>query len=50
VLFSKDGRLLLADFGLSGQGRVSQSFGCGSAYYMSPGQPLMSIDLVCHQH
>lgn len=35
VLF-KDGRLLLADFGLSGQGQVSQSFGCGSAYYMSP--------------
>lgn len=37
VLFSKDGKLLLADFGLSGKGHVSQSFGCGSAYYMSPG-------------
>lgn len=40
VLFSSDRRVLLADFGLSGQGQVSQSFGCGSAYYMSPGQPL----------
>jgi len=46
VLFSKDGKLLLADFGLSSQGYVSQSFGCGSAYYMSPGQPLLSIDLL----
>jgi serine/threonine protein kinase len=46
VLLTKDIKLLLADFGLSGQGQISQSFGCGSAYYMSPGQLLMPIKVI----
>ncbi|KAJ3976258.1 serine/threonine protein kinase, negative regulator of sexual conjugation and meiosis [Lentinula raphanica] len=37
ILFSKDGRqIYLADFGLSTQNKVSEDFGCGSSYYMSP--------------
>lgn len=31
-------RLYLSDFGLATQTAVSGSFGCGSAYYMSPGE------------
>jgi hypothetical protein len=34
--------VFLADFGLSTDARVSEAFECGSAYYMSPGQPLFS--------
>ncbi|KAF9076749.1 kinase-like domain-containing protein, partial [Rhodocollybia butyracea] len=37
ILCSRDGRhIYLADFGLSTQNKISEEFGCGSSYYMSP--------------
>ena len=38
-LISKDGsKVYLSDFGLSTTNQVSQTFGCGSSAYMSPGK------------
>ncbi|KAJ7586364.1 kinase-like domain-containing protein, partial [Mycena floridula] len=36
ILLSSDGRVYLADFGLSTEKPLSMDFGCGSPFYMSP--------------
>jgi serine/threonine protein kinase len=39
ILTTKDGsKIYLTDFGLATGSKVSQTFGCGSSYYMSPGK------------
>ena len=39
ILVSEDGtQLYLSDFGLATSSQVSETFGCGSSYYMSPGK------------
>ena len=39
ILTSKDGsKIYLSDFGLASGSKVGVTFGCGSAYYMSPGE------------
>jgi serine/threonine protein kinase len=39
ILTTKDGsKVYLTDFGLTTGSQVSETFGCGSSYYMSPGQ------------
>jgi serine/threonine protein kinase len=38
ILSTNEGnKLLLADFGLATSAKLSEDFGCGSSYYMSPG-------------
>ena len=48
ILVNEDGtRIYLSDFGLATKTQVSEVFGCGSSYYMSPGKltslPLLSL-------
>ena len=39
ILINEDGtQIKLADFGLSTTSKISDSFGCGSPPYMSPGE------------
>lgn len=39
ILASQDGtKIYLTDFGLATGNQVSETFGCGSSYYMSPGK------------
>lgn len=39
ILVNEDGtEVYLSDFGLSTTNQVSETFGCGSSYYMSPGK------------
>jgi serine/threonine protein kinase len=49
ILYSESShRIKLADFGLSTTNPASAEYGCGSCYYMSPGEAL--IFLVWHPH
>ena len=47
ILVSEDGaKVYLSDFGLATGNQVSETFGCGSSYYMSPGELLLLLSSV----
>ena len=47
ILVNEDGsEVYISDFGLATTNQVSETFGCGSSYYMSPGKLQRSF-LIC---